>query len=167
MSEGDGARICIGEERRPAVAFETPTTREVPVHIRHFAPGPPGAAGPGTRLTSAEAGTLRMVVADLPYARVWSAATFALAGYPIERAADGVIQTGWAERPPGEALAGVERLQERVTVRVEPFGERITRVTVSVEARGWQGGQWVPVADTRTREHAILDGIRDAQDRRP
>jgi hypothetical protein len=112
-------------------------------------------------------GTVRMVVADLPYARVWSAATFALAGYPVERAADAIIQTGWAERPPGEGPAGVERVQERVTVRVEPFAERITRVSVSVEARGWRDGQWVPLADTRAREHAILDLIRDAQDWRP
>ena len=121
------------------------------------------ALGP---VASVEAATVHMVVADLPYARVWSAATAALAGYPVERAADGVIQTGWTERPPGEGPSGVARVQERVTVRVEPFGERITRVTVSVEARGWRDGQWTPLADTRAREHAILDLIRDAQDRR-
>jgi hypothetical protein len=111
------------------------------------------------------AGTVHMVVADLPYARVWSAANAAMAGYPLEQAADNVIQTGWAERPPGEGPAGAERFQERVTVRVEPFGVRITRVTVSVEARAWRNGQWTPVADTRALENAILDRIRDAQDR--
>jgi hypothetical protein len=115
---------------------------------------------------SVEAATVHMVVADLPYARVWQAANAALAGYPVERAADGVIQTGWTERPPGEGTGGAARVQERVTVRVEAFGERITRVTVSVEARGWRDGQWAPLADTRAREHAILDLIRDAQDRR-
>lgn len=113
-----------------------------------------------------EAATVRMVVADLPYARVWSAANAALAGYPVERSADGVIQTGWAERPPGEGTGGVGRVQERVTIHVEAFGERITRVTVSVEARGWREGQWTPLPDTEAREHAILDRIRDAQDRR-
>jgi hypothetical protein len=107
-----------------------------------------------------------MVVADLPYARVWQAANAALAGYRVERAADGVIQTGWTERPPGEGAGGAARVQERVTVRVEPFGERITRVTVSVEARSWRDDQWAPLDDTRAREHAILDLIRDAQDRR-
>jgi hypothetical protein len=117
-------------------------------------------------VASVEAATVHMVVADLPYARVWSAANAALAGYPVERAADGVIQTGWTERPPGEGPGGVARVQERVTVRVEPFGERITRVTVSVEARGWRDGQWTPLVDTRAREDAILDLIRDAQDRR-
>jgi hypothetical protein len=113
-----------------------------------------------------EAATVHMVVADRPYERVWQAATAALAGYPVERAADGVIQTGWSERPAGEGPGGVARVQERVTVRVEPFGERITRVTVSVEARGWRDGQWAPLADTTARENAILDRIRDAQDRR-
>jgi hypothetical protein len=117
-------------------------------------------------VTPVEAATVYMVVADLPYARVWSAANAALAGYPVERAADGVIQTGWVERPAGEAPGGVERVQERVTVRVEPFGERVTRVAVSVEARAWRDGQWIPLADTSAREHAILDRIRDAQDRR-
>jgi hypothetical protein len=109
----------------------------------------------------AEAATVHMVVADLPYARVWSAANAAMAGYPVERAAEGVIQTGWVEQP-----RGAERVQERVTVRVEPFGERITRVTVTVEARAWRDGQWLPLADTEAREHAILDRIRDAQDLR-
>jgi hypothetical protein len=119
-----------------------------------------GVAAPG------EAATVRMVVADLPYTSVWRAANEALAGYPVERSADGVIQTGWAERPPGEGAGGVGRVQERVTVHVEPFGERITRVTVSVEARGWREGQWTPLPDTEAREHAILDRIRDAQGRR-
>jgi hypothetical protein len=117
-------------------------------------------------VASMEAATVHMVVADRPYERVWQAATAALAAYPVERAADGVIQTGWSERPPGEGSGGAARVQERVTVRVEPFGERITRVTVSVEARGWRDGQWAPLADTSARENAILDRIRDAQDRR-
>jgi len=110
-----------------------------------------------------EAGTMRMVVADLPYARVWDAAVRALSDYPVERAAEGVIETGWVERAPSEGEAGFARVLERVTVRVEPFAERITRVTVEVQARGWRDGQWVPIADTEARERAILARVREAQ----
>lgn len=112
---------------------------------------------------SLEAGTMRMVVADVPYARVWTAATAALREYTLTRAADGVIETAWSERGPGAGEAGFERVRERVVVRVEPFAERITRVTVDVEAQGWRDGQWLPIADTLARERAILDRIRDLQ----
>ncbi len=109
-----------------------------------------------------EAGTMRMVVADLPYARVWDAAVQAVRDYPVERAADGVIQTGWLERAASEGESGFTRVSERATLRIEAFAERITRVTVEVEARGWRDGQWVPIADTAARERAILDRLRDA-----
>ena len=109
-----------------------------------------------------EAGTMRMVVADLPYARVWDAAVQAVRDYPVGRAADGVIETGWLERSPREGEGGFTRILERATVRVEPFAERITRVTVEVEARGWREGQWVPIPDTEARERAILDRVREA-----
>src|SRR5262245_37248733 len=109
-----------------------------------------------------EAGTMRMVVADLPYARVWDAAVQAVRDYPAGRAADGVIETGWLERGPREGEGGFARVMERATVRVEAFAERITRVTVDVEARGWRDGQWVPIPDTEARERAILDRVREA-----
>jgi hypothetical protein len=110
-----------------------------------------------------EAGTMRMVVADLPYARVWDAALRALSDYPVERTADGVIETAWTERVPRDGEAGFQRILDRVRVRVERFAERVTRVTVEVEAKGWRDGQWVPIADTRAREQAILDRIREAE----
>jgi len=109
-----------------------------------------------------EAGTMRMVVADLPYARVWDAAVQAVRDYPAGRAADGVIETGWLERGPQEGEGGFTRVMERATVRVEAFAERITRVTVDVEARGWRDGQWVPIPDTAARERGILDRVREA-----
>ena len=105
---------------------------------------------------------MRMVVADLPYARVWDAALRAVLDYPAGRAADGLIETGWLERSPGEGEAGFSAVMERATVRVEPFAERITRVTVEIEARGWRDGQWVAIPDTGARERAILDRVRDA-----
>ena len=111
---------------------------------------------------TAEAGTMRMVVADLPYARVWDAALRAVLDYPAGRAADGVIETGWLERSPREGEAGFSAVMERATVRVEPFAERITRVSVEIEARGWRDGQWVAIPDTAARERAILDRVRDA-----
>ena len=68
---------------------------------------------------------LRLVVFDVPYARVWDRRLRALRDYPVERAADGVIETG-ARRAGrrGPTELGVERVAERVTVRVEAVGER-------------------------------------------
>lgn len=110
-----------------------------------------------------EAGMVRMVVADLPYARVWEAAVRAVAGYPLERAADGVIVTGWRERAPREGEAGFSRVAERLSLRVEPFAERITRVIVEVEAKGWREGEWVPIPDTEAIAREVLARIRDGQ----
>jgi len=109
-----------------------------------------------------EAGTMRMVVADLPYARVWDAAVRAVRDYPTGRTSDGLIETGWLERSPREGEGGFSAVMERVTVRVEPFAEQITRVTVDVEARGWRDGQWVAIPDTAARERTILDRVREA-----
>jgi hypothetical protein len=108
-----------------------------------------------------EAAAMRMVVADVPYARVWAAAVRAVDDYPPERAADGLIQTGWRERAPRADEAGVSRVEERATVWVEAFGETITRVSVSVETRGWRDGRWVPIPATAASENAILDRVRD------
>jgi len=108
------------------------------------------------------AGMMRMVVADLPYARVWEAAARAVEGYPVERAADGVIVTGRIERPPREGEEAFERVAERVTLRVEASGDRITRVTVEVEAEGRREGSWVPISETEATARAILARLRDA-----
>ncbi len=109
-----------------------------------------------------EAGMTRMVVSDLPYAPVWHAAVRAVCDYPVERAADGLIQTDWLERAPRDGETGVARVRERATVRVESSGRLTTRVTVEVEAAGWRDGQWVPIAMTRPSETAILDRLRGA-----
>ncbi len=110
----------------------------------------------------ADAGMMRMVVADVPYAQVWDAAQRALADYPIERAMEGLIVTGWRERRPraGEAF---QRVTERLTVRVEPFADRITRITVEVEARGWRDDGWVAVPDAETTAREVLARIRAAR----
>lgn len=110
----------------------------------------------------AEAGMRRMIVADLPYARVWEAAVKAVEGYPLERAADGVIASGWRERPARAEEPGFERVTERVTLRVERVSELITRVTVEVEAQGWRDGTWVAIQDTTATERAVLARFRDA-----
>jgi hypothetical protein len=111
----------------------------------------------------AGSGMARMVVADLPYDRVLSAAMRAVDGYPIERLAEGVIVTGWRARPARADEPGFEGIEERVTLRLERFGERITRVTAEVEARGQRGGVVVPIADTRGMAREILARVRDAQ----
>ena len=111
----------------------------------------------------AGSGTMRMVVADLPYERVWAAAVAAVADYPLEQAGGGLIQTGWRERPPRPEEPGFGRVEERATVQVEAFAERVTRVTVRVEARGWRDGAWVPLAGGPASANAILDRLRDAR----
>jgi hypothetical protein len=108
-------------------------------------------------------GMARMVVADLPYDRVLSAAVRALDGYPIERHAAGVIVTGWRARPARADEPGFEGIEERVTLTVERFGERITRVTAEVEARGRRGAVVAPIPDTRGMAREILAKIREAQ----
>jgi hypothetical protein len=108
-------------------------------------------------------GMARMVVADLPYDRVLSAAVRALDGYPIERQVAGVIVTGWRARPARAGEPGFEEIEERVTLTVERFGERITRVTAEVEARGRRGAVVAPIADTRGMAREILAKVREAQ----
>lgn len=112
---------------------------------------------------TAEAGMLAIVVADAPYQRVWEAAVRAVDGYPVTRAADGVIVTDWVERPPHQGEVGYTRVLERLTLRVESASRLITRVTVDVEARGRRDGDWVPLQDTEPAERAVLDRIRPGQ----
>jgi hypothetical protein len=111
----------------------------------------------------AEAAVVRAVVADLPYARVWEAAVRAMAGYAIERAAEGVIVAHPRERPARPDEAAYSRVAERVVVRVEPFGERITRVSVEVMVSGWRDGAWVPIPDGEVTARTILHRLQEEQ----
>lgn len=113
-------------------------------------------------LTGAEARAMRMVVADLPYGRVWDAALRAVAGYPVERAADGEVLTGWREREPAPGEAGWSRVRERIRLRLEPAAERITRVSVVVEAQGRRGEAWVALPDAEARARDVLARLREA-----
>jgi hypothetical protein len=71
--------------------------------------------------------------------------------------------TGWLGRAPRPDEPEFERIEERVTLRVEPFGERITRVTVEVDARGWRGDAFRPIGDTRGTAREVLARLREAQ----
>jgi hypothetical protein len=102
----------------------------------------------------------RLLVMDLPYARVWDGAVRALAGYPLARAADGIIDTGRMERSPRADEPGVERVAERVTVRVEPMADKITRITVTGEAEALRSGRWDAVEVSPATLRTILDRIR-------
>ncbi len=121
------------------------------------------AMGLSVVASGAEPDRMHMVVADLPYARVWDAALRAVAGYPVERSGDGLIVTGWLARPPGEAESGFIEVLERVTLRVVPVADRITRVTVEVEARGRRDGEWLPLPPSEARARAVLARLRAAQ----
>jgi hypothetical protein len=91
---------------------------------------------------------------------VWEAAVRAVDGFPVERAADGLIVTGRRERParPDEA-ATFSRVAERAVIRVESFGTGSTRVTVDVEVSGWRDGAWVAIPDGEEAAQAILDRL--------
>jgi hypothetical protein len=104
-----------------------------------------------------------MVVADAPYAAVWEAALRAVEDHPIELAAGGRIVTGWRERIAGPEETGFDRIRERVTLRVETYGERVTRVTVELEAQGSEAGRWLALPDTAGRARRILAAIRERQ----
>ncbi len=102
----------------------------------------------------------RLMVMDMPYARVWDGAVHALSGYALARAADGVIETARVEREPRPDEPGAGRVAERVTVRVEAVGERITRVTVSVSAEVFRDGGWHAVDPSPATARAVIDRIR-------
>jgi hypothetical protein len=124
--------------------------------------GPGG--GPSSRLTTGVVAQVpRLVVLDLPYDRVWHATLRALAGYPIERAGDGVVVLGRVERPPRDGEAGVTRVAEQITVRLDAFGPGSTRIAVEVVAQGLRDGVWTAVQSTETTAREILAKIRAAQ----
>jgi hypothetical protein len=111
---------------------------------------------------AASAGPVHMVVADMPYARVWAAAQEAVRDYPIERIVDGDIVTGWQDRPPRAEEPGFERVAERVHLQVAASGERITRITVIAERRGWRDSGWVSLGETEPLGRLVLARIRAA-----
>jgi hypothetical protein len=102
----------------------------------------------------------RLLVMDLPYARVWEGAVRALSAYPITRAADGVIETARMERPARPAEAPLVRVAERVTVRVEAMADKVTRITVTVETEALRDGRWEAVESSPDTARAVLDRIR-------
>jgi hypothetical protein len=102
----------------------------------------------------------RLLVMDLSYARVWEGTVRAFGEQILARAAAGVIETTRAERAPLPDEAGVERVAERVTVRVEPMAARVTRITVTVQAEGLREGSWRAIDASPATVRAVLDRIR-------
>jgi hypothetical protein len=102
----------------------------------------------------------RLLVFDFPYARVWDDALRAMQVYPLVRAAQGVIETARVERAPLPGEVGVERVAERITVRVEAVGSKITRVSVAVDAEALRGGEWRPFEVPPALMRGVLDRIR-------
>jgi hypothetical protein len=109
---------------------------------------------------TAQAGAPRLLVMDLPYARVWEETVRAFDGYALTRAASGVIETARVERAPLPDEAGLDRVAERITVRVEAVADRVTRVTVTVEAEALRAGIWQAVEASPTTVRTVLDRIR-------
>jgi hypothetical protein len=102
----------------------------------------------------------RLLVMDLSYARVWEGTVRAFGEQMLARAADGVIETTRAERAPLPDEAGVERVAERVTVRVEPMAARVTRITVTVQTEALREGSWRAIDASPATVRAVLDRIR-------
>jgi hypothetical protein len=102
----------------------------------------------------------RLLVMDLPYARVWEGAVQALGGHPLTRASDGVIETARRERAPLPEEGALERVAERITVRVEAMAPDVTRITVDVALEGLRGGRWGPLEDDGATARTVLDRIR-------
>ena len=112
---------------------------------------------------AAEAAAQRLLVFDVSYQSVWDRVLRVMQDYPVARAADGVIETGRVERSPRPDELGVERVAERITVRVESTAPLVTRITVDVALEGYREGQWGPFEDDGATVRAILDRIRAAQ----
>jgi hypothetical protein len=102
----------------------------------------------------------RLLVMDLPYARVWAGTVRAFGEQALARAADGVIETTRVERAPRPDEAGIDRIAERVTVRVESMADRVTRITVTVETEALQGGSWRAIDASPATVRTVLDRIR-------
>jgi hypothetical protein len=115
----------------------------------------------GTVVTG-QAAVPRLLVIDLPYARVWEGTVRALSGYPLARASDGVVETARVERAPRPDEPGLERVAERVTVRVEAMADKVTRITVTVAAEALRDGHWEALEGSPATARAVLDRIRAA-----
>jgi hypothetical protein len=113
----------------------------------------------GTGMTADAAGQ-RLLVYDAPYESVWNRVLRALRDYPLTRAGDGVIETQRVERAPRSDELGVDRVAERITVRVESAGRLATRVTVDVALEGLRDGRWGPFEDDGAAARALFDRIR-------
>ena len=109
---------------------------------------------------TAQSSTPRLIVMDMPYTQVWDGAVQALGSYGVERASNGLIESARAERGPRPAEKGMERIAERMTVRVEAVGEKVTRVTVTIAAEALKDGRWQAVAASPDTARAVLDQIR-------
>jgi hypothetical protein len=107
-----------------------------------------------------EAAGQRLLVFDVPYESVWDRVLRALQDYPVARAGDGVIETVRVERAPRPDELGVDRIAERVTVRVEAAGRLATRVTIDVALEGLRDGRWAPYEDDGATARALFDRIR-------
>jgi hypothetical protein len=56
----------------------------------------------------------------------------------------------------------VERVAERITVRLEARSEGVTRVTVAVQAEALRNGGWQAMDASPATVRAVLDRIRAA-----
>jgi hypothetical protein len=102
----------------------------------------------------------RLLVMDLPYMQVWEGTVRALGGYSLTRASDGVIETDRTERAPLPGERGLDRIAERITVRVEAVADKVTRVTVTVDAEGLRDGRWSRLDGSAATVRTVLDRIR-------
>jgi hypothetical protein len=110
----------------------------------------------------AQPSTQRLLVFDVPFQRVWERAVREMQAYPLARAEDGVIETARTERAPLPGEEGVDRVAERITIRVEAVAEKVTRVTATVEAEALRNGRWQPLGGSPAAVRAVLDRIRAA-----
>lgn len=114
---------------------------------------------PGAVVT-AQPSSQRLLVFDVPFARVWERTIQEMKAYPVARVGDGVIETARAERAPLSREAGAERVAERITIRVEAVAETVTRVTATVDAEAWRDGRWQPFEGSSITTRTVLDRIR-------
>jgi len=110
-----------------------------------------------------QTGGSRLLIVDLPYQQVWANAVRAVEGAcAVTRAEAGVIECARAERLPRPDETGLEKVAERVVVRVEGLAGLTTRISVDVQAEGLRAGRWEPVEGGATAQ-AVLARIRAAQ----
>jgi hypothetical protein len=114
-------------------------------------------------VVNGEAAGSQLLVFDVPYEHVWQRVLRAFQGYPLARTGDGVIETQRVERAPQPYELGVERVAERITVRVEARSPLVTHVSVDVALEGLRSGRWEPLEDDGATVRAVLERIRTTQ----